>query len=278
MKCFYHSADLDGHCSAAIVKKFRPECEMIPIDHGDPFPWDSIYSDEKVYMCDFSLQPFSEMLRLDDISDLTWIDHHESAINALHESGVRIDGIQRNGLGACGYTWLYFSYMDMPHGVRLLAEYDVWDHRDPDTLPFQYGMEMEKDILPEAAVWEEVLSSKRPARIIERGEVALVYDNQCSLVYANAAAFDLDLHGLNFIALNRMCCNSRAFETVYDQVVHDAMMAFGWRKGRWYVSMYTTKDSVKILDVARAYGGGGHAKACGFQCRKLPFELTELGF
>lgn len=28
--CFYHKADLDGVCSAAIVKHFVPECEQLP--------------------------------------------------------------------------------------------------------------------------------------------------------------------------------------------------------------------------------------------------------
>ena len=38
MKCFYHSADLDGQCSGAIVKLARPDCELVGIDYGDPFP------------------------------------------------------------------------------------------------------------------------------------------------------------------------------------------------------------------------------------------------
>ena len=37
--CFYHKADLDGVCSAAIVKHFVPECELYGIDYGDEFPW-----------------------------------------------------------------------------------------------------------------------------------------------------------------------------------------------------------------------------------------------
>ena len=29
MKCYYHSADLDGHCSGEIVRRRYPECQMI---------------------------------------------------------------------------------------------------------------------------------------------------------------------------------------------------------------------------------------------------------
>jgi len=64
MKCFYHSADLDGHCSGAIVKLRHPNCEMWPIDYGDEFPWDKIRWNETIYMVDFSLEPFEDMITL----------------------------------------------------------------------------------------------------------------------------------------------------------------------------------------------------------------------
>ena len=63
MKCFFHSVDLDGHCSGAIVKKAYPECEMIGINYGDSFPWGVIGPGEKVVMVDFSLQPFEDIDR-----------------------------------------------------------------------------------------------------------------------------------------------------------------------------------------------------------------------
>jgi len=53
MKCFYHSSDLDGHCSGAIVKQEYADCEMIGIDYGNKFPWDSIEIRETVFMVDF---------------------------------------------------------------------------------------------------------------------------------------------------------------------------------------------------------------------------------
>lgn len=37
MYCFYHSKDLDGKCSGAIVKYKFPDCNMIGIDYGDKF-------------------------------------------------------------------------------------------------------------------------------------------------------------------------------------------------------------------------------------------------
>lgn len=134
--CFYHKADLDGVCSAAIVKHFVPDCELYGIDYGEEFPWDlvrpgpdgtaqepwkSVASvDERsggltvvtcpkreVYMVDFSLQPCSEMSRLAKLTHLTWIDHHKTALDAA--MGLEVLGYQTAYLAACELTWLWFS-------------------------------------------------------------------------------------------------------------------------------------------------------------------------
>lgn len=156
--CFYHRADFDGVCSAAIVKKFVPGCELYGIDYGDPFPWDKVMDGpqvsaaeleagsglprRQVYMVDFSLPP-DEMKRLAEVSDLTWIDHHKSALDS--NMGLEVLGYQTSALAGCELTWLWFTRgesekylvrgMDptaeqvsrLPEAVRLLGRYDVFD-------------------------------------------------------------------------------------------------------------------------------------------------------
>ncbi|NCD26218.1 MAG: hypothetical protein EOL86_11600 [Deltaproteobacteria bacterium] len=272
MKCFYHSADLDGHCSGAIVKMAEPECEMFPIDYGQPFPWDSIRPGEVVMMVDFSLQPFADMVRLNELATLVWIDHHKTALDDAAAAGARIDGIQREGLGACALVWEWFHRGEtMPYSVRLLAEYDVWDHHDTNCQPFQYGLRLE-NTWPEAEVWRRLLRGRGSmADIILHGVVALRADAKNSAVYAASCAYETTFGGLRCIAMNRMCCNSRAFDSVVDPGTHDAMLAWGWRAGKWTVSLYSTREDVDVSVIARRYGGGGHKGAAGFQCQgELP--------
>ena len=148
MKCFYHSADLDGHCSGALVKMAHPDCELVAINYGDEFPWESVPvgSGEKVFMVDFSLQPYSGMRKLDIHADpLIWIDHHISAIKDHKEwceqGNGAILGLLRVGIGACQLVWEYLNPdSNIPTFIKLLAQYDVWAHSDPRTLSFQYGM------------------------------------------------------------------------------------------------------------------------------------------
>lgn len=117
MKCFYHGIDLDGKMSGAIVRHFEPECEMFPINYGDQFPWHKIKENEKVYMVDFSLQPFGHMEHLVKECRLNWIDHHEVAIEDAGKTGINdsLDGVHLEvGIGACQLTWEYFSDRPVP--------------------------------------------------------------------------------------------------------------------------------------------------------------------
>jgi len=104
MKCFYHSADLDGHCSGAIIKKFNPKVELIGYNYGQEFPWDSIQPGEQVFMVDVSL-PMPQMYKLASMGTLYWIDHHISAINDHEEQAAREDwsikGLRRTDRAAC---------------------------------------------------------------------------------------------------------------------------------------------------------------------------------
>ena len=146
--CIFHRSDLDGVCSAAIVKHFVPDCELYGIDYGEEFPWDKVrpgpdaendplwshlfkpengyegpeqyggYAVEKlrfekrtVYMVDFSLPP-GDMKRLAEVCDLIWIDHHKSCEelwNEMSHTGVITGGSFSTKFAACELTWFMFE-------------------------------------------------------------------------------------------------------------------------------------------------------------------------
>lgn len=290
MKCFYHSADLDGHCSGAIIKMVYPDCEMIGINYGDEFPWESIPigCGEKVFMVDFSLQPFPNMVRLNIHADpLIWIDHHKSAIEESiewqHSVNGGILGIQQSGTGACQLVWEYFgdkwptgynlNQGLIPTFIKLLAEYDVWNHTDPRTLPFQWGMR-QYDTFPENQdFWYELLDVERVHKITEEGDLIFRYQQVENEKYVQACAFETELDGLKCIAVNKMLTNSQLFNSVWNPQKYDMMLTFGFRKGKWTVSLYSTREDIDVSAIAKARGGGGHKGASGFQCKELPFIL-----
>jgi hypothetical protein len=212
----------------------------------------------------------------------------------LKAGGEPFEGVVEIGLtgtfdpvSACELTWMWFAgcpYPQVPLAVRLLGRYDVWDHGDKRVLPFQYGMRLLRtdparygDLLPRSYPWRRVFEN-RPEFvefICSQGRLVIKWEFAQNFKYAAACAFETELDGLRLIAANAQLTNSKLFDSVWDPDKHDAMCIFGWRKGQWTVSLYSTRDDVDVSVVCKARGGGGHKGAAGFQCRELPEGLLR---
>ena len=300
MKCFYHSADLDGLCSGAIVKYRHPECEMYGIDYGEEFPWSTIEKRETVYMIDYSLQPFDLMIKLNDICDLRWIDHHSSAMeeHKLRFPNVHISGIRAEGEGGCELAWEYLfseESKETPLAVCLLSQYDVWNHKDPRVLPFQYRLRLE-DLDPKSEqamiAWKSLFEDDILVRfegvseigcceiedLISEGRLLVRYKEKVAMDFAMKYAYrsTLEFSGRQYriVVLNKIRASSKAFDAVYNPAIDDLMVSFGRLpppRNLWTVSIYTTKEEVDCGAIAKYFGGGGHKNAAGFRCIVLPF-------
>ena len=281
VKCFYHSADLDGHCSGAIVKMKFPDCEMIGINYGQDVNLDSVQQGEEVYMVDFCLQPFDGMIELNKKAKLHWIDHHaKGSIDEAHANGFIASGGQllEVGKAGCELTWEYlFPDKFVPYSVFLLGRYDVWDHgADVGVLPFQYGMRNFSDTRPDnTALWGKIIGSEFEVALIKRnGAIILDYEQKQNEKFCKAYAFETDFNGLSAICANRGFTNSKLFDSAYDPRKHHLMITFCRKKlpsKQWTVSLYSTRSDVDCGDIAKSFGGGGHKGAAGFQCSELPF-------
>lgn len=292
MKCFYHSIDLDGQCSGAIVKYFYPECQLIGINYGQPFPWDTIEDNEPVFMVDFSLQPFEDMIRLANMATLVWIDHHKTAIDESIARHIEkaISGLRYVGLAGCELTWKYIQNYVMrdkpdkepvPLAVKLLGRYDVWDLQDPMVLPFQYGMRTYDTNPNNQDFWgpffgPDELPSMTIDGTIWKGQAILDYIEQYNAKYMAAAAHTVMLDGLKCLAVNKLLGNSKLFESAWDPHKYDAMLAFGWRGKGWTVSLYSDREDIDVGEICKKRGGGGHKSAAGFQCDSLPFVPSPV--
>lgn len=278
LKCYYHEVDLDGKCSAAIVKRKYPDCELIGVDYPDRPDFNNIQDDEIVFVVDFSFDR-DDMIRLDDNYKLVWIDHHKSALKKIPESSeedVGILGKREIGKAGCELTWEYlFPDEMMPEAVRLLGRYDVWDHSDMKVLPFQMGMRL-CDCGPEWIGWKALLSPNNITfrDIIKTGHIVYTYEKQQNTTYAEAMAFPVEFEGHKAWAINKALSNSKIFETIENAKDRPLWILFSYKVGLWKYSLYSSPDSgLDVSKIAAKYGGGGHAGAAGFQSDK--YLLTE---
>lgn len=277
MKCFYHN-DMDGKCAGAIVYKYycrereflsNVTYDFISIDYKDDFPFDSISKDETVIIVDFSLQKPGEFEKLFDITkNVIWIDHHKTAIERHGDLDVK--GIRQDGVAGCVLTWQYFyPNVPIPYVVRLLGDYDIWAFEyGEDTHKLQAGIKLHETI-PESNNWVMWLNNIYVAEDLKSdGVTALLYRDNYYKDLVRAMSFFAEFEGYKIVACNAGLVSSQLFDSVTDD--YDLMMPFYFDGKQWTVSLYTKKD-IDCAGIAKKYGGGGHKKAAGFQCKELPF-------
>lgn len=175
----YHSKDMDGYCSGAIMKLRYPDITLIGFNYGENI-WEAMSNakiqmskgeEYEVIMADVSL-PRDDMFKLAEWcgNRFTWIDHHKSAIEefCISPPSRRINVCSPNnpdvfikiyvevGRAACELCWDYFMansyeknkfYEDIPEVVKYLGMYDTWRNEDKEywdnmIMPFQYGMRL----------------------------------------------------------------------------------------------------------------------------------------
>lgn len=305
--CFYHSVDLDGMCSGAQVRANIKDVIMHPINYGDPFPWGAITTTDEVFMVDFSLHPFTDMIRLNDRCRLVWIDHHESALeehdeyaqqhpafSILGREFVRARGEHH---AACELVWHWFNTGDFgrrevtpPMAVTLLGLYDSWRYKGHEledmVLPFQERISVE-DMQPNTEhgeyLWSKLLDRRGEIHnLVEDGRLLLRAREAREARTARRYAFSSYLGGhpevttkfYRAITLNG-ASGSRAFNSVWDNDQYHLMLGFTLRPdGLWDIGLYSDRADVNCGEIARGWGGGGHKGAAGFQCDHIPFNFN----
>ena len=116
MKCFYHN-DADGRCAGfwVALSAGLTDCsdvnEFIEMDYAKPFPMDSIKPNEQIYIVDYSISPDEMRQLLEITNDVTWIDHHKTAIEKYVGFEYAIRGIRCDGIAACMLTYCYLHHM-----------------------------------------------------------------------------------------------------------------------------------------------------------------------
>jgi len=279
--CIYHGVDLDGYCSGAIWKTAHANesTEMIGLNYGQDVPWERLEEND-VTLVDFCLQPWTEMERLLEVAEeVTWIDHHKSAIETWKEAGTPfIRGSRDVTKAACELCWeFYFPNAPMPRGVFLLGDYDCWRHSDERTMPYQMGMRLhDMDPISEGAMerWGQVFAGDDEdvfyGETLSTGSTILAYQRQQNAKSAKAIWFPVAFDGRRWMAVNQGGINSQFWDAIWDESF-DGMLGFVRSKNHWTVSLYSA--TVDCSEVAKRRGGGGHPGASGFQCQRLPFGI-----
>jgi uncharacterized protein len=279
VKCFYHN-DLDGHCAGAIVYRATQEDEndqyadqFIEINYNQTFPFEKIGTNERVFIVDFSLQKEGDFEKLLKITpNVIWIDHHKTAIERHKHIDDIVKGIRRDGTAGCVLTWEYFyPTSPTPQIVLMIGDYDIWNFTrwGNDLNMIQTAVRL-YDNSPESEYWEEWIEDDHSLiNLLEDGAIALQFRKNQYASLIKSWSFAAVFEGYKAICCNAGSVSSQLFDSVFGS--YDLMIPFVFDGKQWTVSLYTKSESIDCSELAKKYGGGGHKKASGFQCKKLPF-------
>ena len=269
--CIYHSRDLDGWMSGAIVKAAYAGIELLGWDYGKQIP--DLKDYDQIVMVDIS---FPREVMKSISGKLIWIDHHISAIKDMAESEPLpfYKGLRNEKKAACELTWEYFFVgKKMPEIVRLLGRYDCFGHKGTDeeqkVLEFQYAARTYWKSLNDCY---DALFQNDDRIVGLFGELGKgIYKYLCTeaeQTYANR--FTIELDGYYFACVNKERFNPINFGIDYhndkanNDHCYDGFACFWYSNGKYNYSLYNDNGEVDCSVIAKNRGGGGHKGASGF--------------
>jgi hypothetical protein len=183
-----------------------------------------------------------------------------------------IPGLRSLNDAACVLTWrTFFPDQPVPKAVLYVGDRDTWRFAYDDTAAFSEGLHQEDTRPWNDALWKPLLDddSDRVKKLIQLGTVLHQARVRRIQRQIKRYGFEVSFEGHNTLAINARgsgemgaLIRQQGYEIGYcyiDAVQNGELVTF--------VTLYS--DRVDVSEIARKYGGGGHAGAAGFS-----FERT----
>lgn len=277
----YHSIDMDGWMSAALVQHFlRDTSNLVFANYNQDEKAVEIVLREKpetLYVVDYSFKPDVFDKIIDACGQVYWFDHHVTAIDGASEKMNALPGLRRSdGISAAGLIWEYVNKKNkrVSDLVDLVSRYDTWDFDDknplecdPPKLNERISFCQGDSVEMVGRAWElirDVQKNKNALRnaLLDGHQLLQNTLSKCDIVSKTANFGTVD--GLKFAAVNVQGLNpSYVLSRHYDVVD----FAFCWhvlKNGKVKLDLRSDKTTgTDVSRLARAWGGGGHEHAAG---------------
>ena len=259
----YHRNCYDGFCAAWIARRSLPDAKFVAVQYNEGFP--RIEQGATIYILDFSYKS-------DVLCDLAArsqkvivLDHHktaeqelESLIGKISNLVIQFDMDKSGGRLA----WEHFYPSDTAHWlVDYTEDRDLWRHRLPHTReviayihswPFSFEL------------WDTLFCVSRPSQewINEGG--AILRREQQIIDNHVAQANEIEIGGHKVLAVNATVL----FSDIAGKLAEDRPFGacyFDRAGGKRQWSLRSRDGGIDVSIIAKAYGGGGHKNAAGFE-------------
>lgn len=278
MMLIIHHNDNDGRLGAAICARHGwmggGMIKYLEMDYKDDFdPAMHVKPNDQVVIVDFSIKPEEMTALLEITSNVTWLDHHKTAIEMYADFPDEIKGIREEGSRAgCRLAWDYFTEgkaLKVPLIVELISDYDTWTLSDSRSKALNYGLQA-VDTSPHSSIWDQLLGSDHEVvKFVAGGEFVLGFAQRRGLELAKSYGYFADLDGVRIFCMHNPNPGMDWFWLLKDNGA-DAFARIAFDGKKYTVSLYSEKIDVSVI--CKEHGGGGHPGAGGFVCDVLPWK------
>lgn len=300
----FHHDDADGLIGAyAIQAKLNSsQIRFVPCNYTKPVNLEGVDGAE-VYFVDFTPDDYEKIFPeiAERAKKLIVFDHHSSKADAVEKvrslgrSNIEITVRCEIGISGGMLAWNeLLPDVKPPEFFKIVSDFDTFNFEKGKEdfydriLPFAFGfmaVHNEQPILlpkisealaaylqqPDEEIFKDLM-----AECFSEGRTIFKYLQQNWAKTVEMAAFEAEFEGLKAVCINTADKGSMQFDSVYDPNRHDLMFGFEWRKDHWSISLYSESEKVNCGEIAKKFGGGGHAGAAAFAYHPTPDEVLGL--
>lgn len=262
--CIYHGNCADGFGAAWVFKNYADrEFDFHPGIYQDAPP---DVEGRDVYLVDFSYKRdvVEQMLKVAD--RVVLIDHHKSAIEDLAPLGDRIETLTSLDHSGATLAWQWFmgnpNDEAMPALLRHIEDRDLWRFKLPGTREIQANV---FSYPYDFAVWDKLMATpledlKAEGRAIERKH----FKDIAELIAVCRREMVIGGILVPIASLPYTLTSDAGIAMASTHPSKIGVCYWDTKAGRVF-SLRSTEDGPDVSEIAKAYGGGGHAHAAGFR-------------
>ena len=265
----YHGSCFDGWTAAWAALHRFPGAELHAGKYGVAPP---DVRGRRVVIVDFSY-PRDVLLRMH--ADAEWLrvyDHHKTAQADLEGLDFCVFDMERSG---AGIAWDEFGEWPRPPLVDIIEDRDLWRFRLPETKHAMAYIATQDYTLDN---WDR-LAGMTARDLAEKGASIQEYIDRYGKLAREQVRIEY-VGGIQMPTINvpYMNCSDHVNGLLgsdhgYPELGPAAVAAGYFRRadGRWQFSLRSLAP-FDCSEIAKSYGGGGHAQAAGFDVAVLPWD------
>lgn len=275
---FFHGpACRDGWCAAWLAKKRWPDAELVPASYGDPVP---DVRGRDVLVLDFSWQRDALLAMKAAARSVLVLDHHKTAQAELAGLDFCTFDMERSGAGLAldhffpqAREWAQASLEAVGSAAPWVAwgrvalyceDRDLWSWKLPNSREVNAALEVYPTTVE---AWDALPAI--PALATEGA--AMLRFKQAEINGLAERAAPLALPEGTVLAVNTPLHQSEVGHLLAQR--SPSRVALLWYRdtqGVFRCSLRSADDGPDVSEWARTRGGGGHAKAAGFESWTAP--------